>query len=172
MSLRKILDKESDEIYTLYGDLVDTEIINLFDKYEYLLTDIIGIELNDNILEAIALCNFGLEDAFIAFCSWALYKKKQGKELKQNALKKTLIAAIHERWQPKYYQQEHLKSYEHFLKSKREIIWDKAEVILGKQLRSQIVSDITKDGKLQLYPSTQLSEDEKVKLTELIKELS
>lgn len=171
MSLRKILDKESDEIYTLYGDLVDIEIINLFDKYEYLLTDIIGIELDDNILEAIALCNFGLEDAFIAFSSWAMYKRERGEKLNQNVLAETLRTAIYSRWRPTYHQQRYLKSYKHFLKSKREIIWDKAEVILGKQLRSQIVSDITKNGKLQLYPSTQLSEDEKVKLTELIKEL-
>lgn len=145
------------ELYYYGEDNLDPEIIEIFNKYENLLI-IIGINFDSCLLERIAYCDDGLEDIFISFCAWVLYKKEKKEIMTEQILKYTLIEAICSKWKPSNFQKNFLEKYKHLLKSRKEYLWQYAEKNLGRDRLNQIAYDITEEGILLFKPGIKLTD--------------
>ena len=129
---------------------IDPQIINVFDRYKWGLSRL-GVDFDQEVLDAIEFSGGHLEDSLIAFCSWTLQKREDGVVIEQEILSQTLVSAIRNKWIPSAYQENFLRKYDGIFKSARWTIWEKAAEILGHDKRNQTISDVTETGELVFF---------------------
>ncbi len=115
-------------------DSVEYEI---FKQYERTLIAI-GVNFSrDDIQDALEGCTYGLEDAFRATISYAIWLRTQDKEVLADAI---LLNALNNLWKPRYWHDDFL-SLKQF-QSQGQKWYENAAKIWGHDVRNQLVSDV------------------------------
>ena len=120
----------------------DPDIVNIFNRYKWGLARL-GVDFNEEVLDAIEFHAVDLGNSLRAFCAWILYKRELGETFDTETLNQTLVRAIKERWTPTTYQAKYLKKSDRIFESARWTIWEKAAEILGYDRRNQLIADVT-----------------------------
>jgi hypothetical protein len=117
-------------------DSVEYEI---FKQYERTLIAI-GVNFSrEDIQEALESC-IGLEDAFQATISYAIWLQEQDKEILPDAI---LLNAISNLWKPRYWHDDFLSLTQ--FQSQGQKWYENAAKIWGYDIRNQLVSDVFLD---------------------------
>ena len=149
----------------VYYEYVDDVIVEIFDKYKWGLRRL-GVNFSQELLETIVYCPHNLESTLIAFCSWVLWLKSQGKKTYPESLSETLIKALKSDsgWIPYDYQKDFLQQHLDILESPQVSLWKVAGKELGEGLRNRFIADISDEGELIFQPNILLTDEEKQKI--------
>jgi len=61
----------------VYYEFIDDEIVEIFDRYKWVLESL-GVNFTEEVGEIIIAYSYNLENSLRAFCAWILFKKEQG----------------------------------------------------------------------------------------------
>ena len=128
----------------LRADLFDDFEIEIkeeiFSKYKYALA-YIGVDfMREDVQEALLNCVDGFEDAICATIAYWYWIAENSQPFYANA---TLIQAIAQRWNSRYWKDEYLDN-PNFI-SPSSAWWEQAGRIWGTDLRNQTIADINED---------------------------
>ena len=128
----------------LRADLFDDFEIEIkeeiFNKYKYALA-YIGVDfMREDVQEALLNCVDGFEDAICATIAYWYWITEKSQPFYANA---TLIQAIAQRWNSRYWKDEYLDNPN--FKSPSSAWWEQAGRIWGTDLRNQTIADVNED---------------------------
>ncbi len=112
----------------------------IFSKYKYALI-YIGVDLTrEDVQEALLDCIEGFEDAMRATIAYWHWLTENSQPFYASA---SLIQAISQRWNSRYWKDEYLDNPN--FKNPSQVFWEEAGRVWGQDSRNQIIADVTEE---------------------------